>query len=245
MRETEPSDDEVRLLAVAASRTEESGSRREGDRAQPLGTKARRTRNQLLQAAYAQFSETGYRDTKVADICARAGTSVGTFYQYFRSRADVMTSLVSESVRNTLDAPPWRLDGGRQGIRSLLGDYIAGYQATSAFQGVWEEATHVDDDPASVRRDLSRFMTDAIEREFAQAKRDGAFARDIDPGLLARALSAMVDRYCYLTFVFDPPAEPLPIEQSVDVLEYVWSATLGLPFEDGPSKRRTRLRRAT
>ena len=54
---------------------------------------ARRTRNRLLRAAYEQFSETGYRGTKVGDICARAGVSLGTFYQYFHSRADVMSSI--------------------------------------------------------------------------------------------------------------------------------------------------------
>jgi AcrR family transcriptional regulator len=228
----DPTGTEVRPLAAAAAQARGQALRREGDRVLPVGRKARRTRNELLRAAYDQFSRTGYRGTKVGDISERAGLSVGTFYQYFRSRADVMTSLVAEAVQSTLDAPPWRLRHGRNGIRRLLRDFVEGYEQTAAFQGVWEEATHVDDVPAAVRRDLSRFMTEGVEREFRRAKRSGAFARDIDPALLARALTAMVDRYCYLTYVFDPPAEPVPVEASVDVLEYVWSATLGLPFEN-------------
>jgi AcrR family transcriptional regulator len=220
--------DGVRPLAAAAALAGREASRREGDRNVTLGDKARRTRNRLLRAAYEQFSETGYRNTQVADICARAGMSVGTFYQYFRSRADVMTTLVSDAVRGTLDLPPWKLDRGRSGVRELLREYVTGYEATAPFQGVWEEATHVDDVPAAVRRDLSRFMTERLEREFRRARRTGDLERHVDPALLARALAAMVDRYCYLTYVFDPPAERVPIEQSLDVLEHVWCASLGV-----------------
>jgi len=220
--------DDVRPLAAAAARADREGSRRDGDRDVTLGDKARRTRNRLLRAAYEQFTATGYRGTQVADICRRAGMSVGTFYQYFRSRSDVMTTLVSDAVRGTLDLPPWRLERGRSGVRELLREYVAGYEVTAPFQGVWEEATHVDDVPAAVRRDLSRFMTERLEREFRTARRTGAFDRDLDPALLARALSAMVDRYCYLTYVFDPPDEPVPIDDSLDVLEHIWCSSLGV-----------------
>ena len=225
---TRRDDEDERPLAAAVARAEHEGSRREGDRHVTLGDKARRTRNRLLRAAYEQFSETGYRGTQVADICARAGMSVGTFYQYFRSRSDVMTTLVSEAVRGTLDLPRWRLDRGRRGIQELLRDYIVGYEATAQFQGVWEEATHVDDVPAAVRRDLSRFMTERLELEFKRAKRAGSIGRDVDPRLLATALAAMADRYCYLIYVFDPPDRPVPIEQSVAVLEHIWSSSLGI-----------------
>jgi AcrR family transcriptional regulator len=221
-------DEEVRPVVALAAKAQAGGARRDGDRDVPLGRKARATRNRLLQAAYEQFSETGYRGTKVGDISERAGTSLGTFYQYFRSRADVMTTLVGESVRATLDQPPWRLDRGASGIRRILREYVEMYEASAPFQGVWEEATHVDEVPAAVRRDLSRFMTEGVEREFRRAQRRGAIAADVDPTLLSRALTAMVDRYCYLTYVFDPPPVPVPIEESVAVLAHVWAASLGV-----------------
>lgn len=202
--------------------------RREGDRKMPLGRKAQQTRNRLLQAAYEQFSETGYRGTKVADICSRAGTSLGTFYQYFRSRADVMSSLVADAIRGTVDQKPWSLSQGSAGIRRILRDYVVTYEASAAFQGVWEEATHVDEVPAAVRRDLSRFMTEGVEREFRKAKRRGALPPGVDPKLLARALTAMADRYCYLTYVFDPPPKPVPVDRSVEVLTHVWASALGV-----------------
>ncbi|MEA2532680.1 MAG: hypothetical protein QOJ93_491 [Actinomycetota bacterium] len=223
-----------RPVEVAAAHAEVEGLRREGDRKVPLGDKARRTRNLLLRAAYEQFSETGYRGTKVGDICARAGVSLGTFYQYFHSRADVMSSLVADTIRGTLDQPAWRLTHGPAGIRQLLHDYVETYEASAAFQGVWEEATHVDPTQAAVRRDLSRFLTEGVEREFRRAQQAGSIDEGVDPAELARALTAMVDRYCYLTYVFDPPEDPVPIDRTVDTLAYVWTSALGMrpPLSD-------------
>jgi hypothetical protein len=59
----------VRPLVAAADRARSEALRREGDRELPVGRKARRTRSELLRAAYEQFSRTGDRGTKVGDIC--------------------------------------------------------------------------------------------------------------------------------------------------------------------------------
>lgn len=135
---------------------------------------------------------------------------------------------MAEYVRGTIDLPPWRLSHGEAGIRKLLHHYVHNYASTAQFQGVWEEATHVDDVQASVRRDLSKFLTERIENEFARAQRSGKLGADVDARELARALTAMVDRYCYLTYVFDPPEIPVPVEDCVETLTFVWRASLGL-----------------
>ena len=186
---------EPRPVEAAAAHATTEGLRRDGDRKLPLGDKARRTRNRLLLAAYEQFSETGYRGTKVGDISERAGVSLGTFYQYFDSRDDVMSSLVAEYVRGSIDLPPWRFAHGDHGIRRLLHHYVANYAATAAFQGVWEEATHVDEVQANVRRDLSTFMTERIEDEFATAlTKDAAFPKRMGrPEEYGRLVVAIVE----------------------------------------------------
>jgi hypothetical protein len=43
------------------------------------------------------------------------------------------------------------------------------------------------------------------------------------------ALSGMVDRYCYVTYVFDPPeAGPPPAAESADLLTRLWASAVGL-----------------
>lgn len=52
--------------------------------------KKRRTRNQLVEAAMACFSEYGYEGTTVEAITQRAGVAKGTFFNYFETKGDVL-----------------------------------------------------------------------------------------------------------------------------------------------------------
>lgn len=49
---------------------------------------------QLLWAAEELFAEQGYRQTTVAQICARAGIATGSFYAHFRSKAEIFAAVV-------------------------------------------------------------------------------------------------------------------------------------------------------
>lgn len=53
-------------------------------------------RQEILQAALACFVEHGYEDATVADICERAGVSVGTVYHHFGSKARVAGLLFTD-----------------------------------------------------------------------------------------------------------------------------------------------------
>jgi AcrR family transcriptional regulator len=209
-----------------------TGTRRDGERELPLGDRARRTRAALLVAAWEVFAEKGYRATQPADIAARAGASVGTFYQYFRSRSDVMSTLVGSALRVQLATgdQDWHVEDGVEGVRRMVQGYVAGYEATASFQQAWEEATHADEELAEVRRALSAWLVSSVEAGIRRGVRHGQMTLPdgFEIAIAARALAAMLDRYCYLTFVFDPPDPPPTMEASVDTLTRVWVAALGL-----------------
>ncbi len=48
----------------------------------------------LLAAAEQLFGERSYRQTSVADICAKAGIATGSFYTHFRTKADIFAAVV-------------------------------------------------------------------------------------------------------------------------------------------------------
>ena len=54
---------------------------------------------QLYAAAIDLFIERGYRDVDVTDITARCGVSHGTFYNYFRSKRDVLESIQARTLQ--------------------------------------------------------------------------------------------------------------------------------------------------
>ena len=63
------------------------------------------SRRMILEAAISEFSKKGYKDTSVADIMSTADLGIGTFYNYFNSKEDLLFSLLgrlSEMIRMAL-----------------------------------------------------------------------------------------------------------------------------------------------
>ena len=217
----------ARVLAVALRQ----GARREAGRYHPLGPKAERTRTALLDAATEVFVAQGYRATSVADIARAAGVSLGTYYQYFRDRADVMAALVGVTALELLEGhrKPWDPSRGRAGLRRALLAFVAPYAATAPFQALWEEVSHLEPEMASLRRDLTAVFTGTLEQALTRAASAGLVRDDLDPAGMARALTGMVDRYCYVTYVVGGQDGPVPsVEASADLLTELWADAVGL-----------------
>jgi len=64
-------------------------------------------KERLLESAKALFSQRGYYATSVEDIVESAGFSKGTFYFYFKSKEELLKSLVEEMHLNIVK----RLEG--------------------------------------------------------------------------------------------------------------------------------------
>ena len=54
------------------------------------------TRQTILEAALALMKEKGYQGTTIREICARAGTAVGSFYSYFGGKTDILRALYAD-----------------------------------------------------------------------------------------------------------------------------------------------------
>ena len=63
------------------------------------------SRKMILEAAISEFSKKGYKETSVADIMAAADLGIGTFYNYFASKEELLFSLLGrlgETIRIAL-----------------------------------------------------------------------------------------------------------------------------------------------
>lgn len=220
----------LRPVEVASRDALEPGRRREGDREVPVGPKARRTREALLTEANRLFAEQGYLETTVAQIAEAAGVSLGTFYQYFRDRRDVVAALVRLGLAAWMERNPaaWDVSGGREALYAVLFDFVASYADNVAFAQVWEEVCHVDAELAEWRRDLSRMLTERFALQLLAGGRNGHCRPfdEISADLAARALTSMVDRTCYVNYVFDVPAggPPAPERTAETLTDLVASA---------------------
>ena len=61
--------------------------------------KKRLSRKAILDAAARVFSEKGFRETSVADIMNTADLGIGTFYNYFQSKDEILMCLLGELVQ--------------------------------------------------------------------------------------------------------------------------------------------------
>ncbi len=81
---------------------------------------------QLYAAAIELFIERGYRDVDVSDIVERCGVGHGTFYNYFRSKRDILDAILSRTIQELAAA----LDGqGERATPSCRADYVAEFTA--------------------------------------------------------------------------------------------------------------------
>lgn len=209
--------------------------RREGDRVVPAGPKARRTRAQLIEAATKVFAEQGFQNTAVAQIAERAGVSLGTFYQYFRNRDEVLAAMVNDSLRQmeTTTGPGWTVSDGVAGLERIFGIYVDTYTQAIDIARVWENVSQTEPDMVTIRKDAARLITGQFAAELMRASKAGEI-RDLtkrEALLTARALAGMVDRLCFELFVFDPP-DPAPTREEVaSLLARLWGGALGLEIE--------------
>src|SRR5215475_5478435 len=58
---------------------------------------------EILEAAFAEFSKNGYASTTLDQIAERAGVTKGTIYVYFDNKEHLFISMVRELVKATFD----------------------------------------------------------------------------------------------------------------------------------------------
>ena len=102
-------------------------------------------RNQMIQGAVALFKQKGFHRTTTREIAKEAGFSIGTLYEYIRTKEDVLYLVcdsIYEEVQERLSALPSQagtLDGLKIAIRhyyllidEMQDEYIVMYQESKS-----------------------------------------------------------------------------------------------------------------
>lgn len=196
-------------------------------RERPLGAKGRRTRAAVLRGASEAIVEMGWSATTVTVVAERAGVGTGTIYQYFRGKEDILAALVGEWTLAALgQLRAWDPIEGRAGLGRLMERFVTGYAATAPFQHVWEEVSLTEPALAELRADLTEVYVRLFAEAFVEAESRGLLDAGPEPVETARALCAMVDRYCHQVFVQQVhPATPAEVAELVTNL---WAGALRL-----------------
>jgi AcrR family transcriptional regulator len=153
---------------------------------EPRQKRSRAKRERLTEAALLLFGERGYESTAVDDIARRAKLAVGTFYQHFRSKRQLLLALMDELLQK-LSQMEFRPSGStnvQAAIHELLSNafahdlrYLGAYRA-------WQEAALSDPDLAGRQQQIHSWTTARVTTvfEFLQRLPGARTGMDI-PGL--------------------------------------------------------------
>src|SRR5216684_918943 len=136
----------------------------------PQQERSRRKRDALLQSALALFAERGYEQTSIEDIAHHAGVAVGSFYQHFASKRQIllvlMDRLLQEASMLTLEAKSAALPDIRDGIARLVRQALQVDWAYAGASRAWREATVGDRELRALHQQIEAWTAQQLSLLF-------------------------------------------------------------------------------
>jgi AcrR family transcriptional regulator len=163
------------------------------------GLRARKkeaTSRRIIHEACRMFQDDGYNGTRIEDVAAAADLSVATFYNYFRSKADILLSSVTEETEKVLELSD-------QCIAMPYPDAISGFDAlcqvywtqsfTTTSRQMWRIAvsqTMLDPESEFCRRyvALDDRLSEQVCEFIRKMQSTGHIRPEVDPGPIGALL---------------------------------------------------------
>jgi AcrR family transcriptional regulator len=194
------------------------------------------TQAALIRAARKVFERDGFLDARVIDITATAGTALGSFYSYFENKEEIFVAVVEELNEEGLHPPmlDYLADQGTDVVASIATHhraYLEAYQRNAKLMRVTEQVTNVSDSFRRQRTARAQRFMEANAAAIQLLQETGRADRALDPVTASRALSTMVSRTAYVTFILEEEGGE-SIEGLVETLTRLWVNALKVPAQE-------------
>jgi AcrR family transcriptional regulator len=204
-----------------------------------------------VRAAQKVFERDGFLDARIADITATARTATGSFYTYFNGKEEIFLAVVEALDEEGLHPPSLEfLADNHADHDDLVADitehhrtYLATYRRHAKMMSVVEEVTNISDSFRRERTARAQSWILGNRDAIAKLQAEGGADRGLDPLTAARALSLMVSRSAYVTFVLEEEG-PESIAGLADTLTRLWINALKIPLGTPAARRGARRRRS-
>jgi AcrR family transcriptional regulator len=195
---------------------------------QPASRRGRATRATLVAAARTVFERDGFLDARIVDIAAAAGVATGTFYTYFGDKEAAFAAVMDEVTEEMLHPilAEHRIEGDPVAtIEQTHRAYLESYRHNARLMALMEQVATIDDDFRELRRRRAIEFSRRNARLIARLQKQGLADPELDPYLASSALSSMVSRMAYTTYVL---GEEVSLERLIATLTRLWASALCL-----------------
>lgn len=163
----------------------------------PQQTRSREKRASLLRAAARIFAERGYATTTADMIAEAAGVSIGTFYNYFRNKRQILLALVVEQLDDIfgqlrLANMDLSHDNARAHIRAAVAVTLR-ENDRSGLRRVWHEAMFSEPELIPYQQVIRRHTQERLMEQLQHAQRRGRAWEGLDVEVTALAILSLVD----------------------------------------------------
>jgi AcrR family transcriptional regulator len=159
-------------------------------------------REQIVEAATRCFLRNGFHQTSMQDVIKEAGLSVGAFYRYFSSKAELIRAIAEAKVGSILATLDHQLEQDPlPPLRAVLGELLARVDANLTDDGpariavqVWGQAAH-DADFAELVGGIYERVRGVVITLAARARDAGQLAPDADPEAVGTVIVGLIQGY--------------------------------------------------
>lgn len=153
-----------------------------------------RARQTILTAAANQFKQVGFANTSIAGIMQAAGLGVGTFYNYFSSKEEVLL-ILAKNLREQVEQNISATDAGNQSSVELL-ELCCVCTAKLIDENrfilpLFLSASEHSDKPEQIPQSLSPGFREMFEEIILRGQRSGEFRSDVPANIISEMIHSI------------------------------------------------------
>ena len=174
--------------------------------ARPQTARGQRTRAALVAAARTVFERDGYVDSRLVDIAAEAGCSIGSFYTWFDGKDEVLAAVLQEAQEDMLHPGTGRIAATDDPVALIAASnraYFEAYRRNARLNVLLMQVAAVDPRFRDLRRARTAAFVTRNARAIVDLQERGLADRSVDATMAARALSGMVSRLAHDVFAIE------------------------------------------
>ena len=189
----------------------------------------------ILEAASALFRSQGYGATHIEQIAESAGLSVGTLYNYYKNKGDLLVAIVSIEVHDVLAAGAALVKNPPDDVALALDALVAIYYDHSLVyldKSMWRHAVamttlHSETPSGQAYTALDRALADQVTAMIAGLQARDRVRADLAPDPIGALVFNNLDRM-FQTFIRDEAMSLEALKATVAVHHAILAQALAL-----------------